>query len=61
MGKANTTVYIRVTNDKYEHIIALEDTAVELARKCKTTPAVIYSSITHNRGTYKKVNLEGAD
>lgn len=51
-------VYIRVSNDKYEHIVAIADSATELARLCNTKPSVVYSSISHKRGTYKKVILE---
>lgn len=58
MAKRRKYVYIRVTNDKYEHIVAMSDTAVGLARLCKTTPATIYSSISHKSGTYKKILVE---
>lgn len=51
-------VYIRVTNDKYEHIVAIADTARELARLCNTSVSTVYSSISHKRGTYKKIILE---
>ncbi len=58
MAKGCKYVYIRVSKDKYEHIVAMEDTAVELAKVCNTTPDTIYSSIYHKVGTYKKVLIE---
>lgn len=61
MAKKRKHFYIRVTNDKYEHIVAIADTAKELAKICNTTTSVIYSSITHNTGTYKKVPFEEVD
>lgn len=61
MAKKDKYIYIRVTNDKYEHIIALGDTAKELALLCDTNTSVIYSSISHNTGSYKKVLLEEVD
>lgn len=50
--------YIRVSNDKYEHIEAIADTAKELAEMCKTNVDVIYSSVSHKCGCYRKVLLK---
>ena len=50
--------YIKVSKDKYEHIVAIADTAKELAEICNTSKDVIYSSVSHNIGSYKKVFLE---
>ena len=50
--------YIKVSNDKYEHIVALADTAKELAEICETNVNVIYSSISHKVGSYRKIYME---
>ena len=58
MATKSKYIYIRVSRDKYEHIVAMGDTAVELAKLCKTTPDTIYSSIHHKKGTFSKVLIE---
>jgi HD superfamily phosphohydrolase YqeK len=50
--------YIRVSNDEYEHVIAVADTAKELAEICNTSVDVIYSSVSHNVGSYRKIYME---
>lgn len=50
--------YIKVSKDKYEHIVAIADTAKELAEICNTSKDVIYSAVSHNIGSYKKVLLD---
>lgn len=54
-------IYIKISDDKYEHIIAMGDTARELAEICNTNTNVIYSSISHNSGYYKKVKIESIE
>lgn len=50
--------YIRVSNDEYEHVIAIADTAKELAKICETSVDVIYSSVSHKVGSYRKIYME---
>jgi transposase len=59
MGK----VWIKTTNDEYELIVAMGDTARELAKEVGTTERTIYSAISHAKRhgykcAYKKVVLE---
>ena len=56
-------VCIKTTNDDYEFIVAMGDTAEKLARECGTTERTIYSAISHAKKhgykcAYKKVVLE---
>lgn len=55
-------VFIKVTKDKYEFIVAMGDTMQELADECKTTKNTIYSAMSHAKARgqnsiYKKVVL----
>ena len=56
-------IWIKTTNDEYEFIVAMGDTAEKLARECGTTERTIYSAISHAKKhgykcAYKKVVLE---
>lgn len=57
------TVYIKVTHDEYEHIIAIADTIKELANETGTTENAIKSAMSHNRSgvhkwcAYRKVAI----
>lgn len=56
-------IWIKTTNDEYEHIIAMGDTAKALAIDCGTSERTIYSAISHAKKhgykcTYKKVVIE---
>ena len=62
---AKRTLWIKVSNDKYEHIEAMADTASGLARICGTTTNAVISAISHaksgrNRGRsqYQKVVID---
>ena len=57
------TLYIKVTNDRYELPMAVADTAHELAKMCGVTPNNIYSQISHAKSkgrwcSYQKVEVE---
>ena len=54
---------IKTTDDEYEHIIAMGDTAKALAVDCGTTVNTIYSAISHakrngKKSIYKKVVVD---
>ena len=49
------TVYIKVTSDKYRLIVAMADTAGELARITGLKKESIYSMISKNYGTVERV------
>lgn len=56
-------IWIKTTNDEYEHIVALADTAEKLARECGTSVNTIYSAMSHAKkkgksSIYKKVVVE---
>ncbi len=56
-------IFIKVTNDKYEFIVAMGDTVKDLADELGTTTNTIYSAMSHakakgNSSVYKKVVLE---
>lgn len=56
-------LWIKTTNDKYEFIVAMGDTAEQLAKECKVSVNAIYSSISHAKkegysSTYKKVVVD---
>jgi predicted transcriptional regulator len=56
-------VWIKTTNDEYEFIVAMGDTARELAKECGTTERTIYSALSHAKkhgynSTYKKVVID---
>lgn len=56
-------VWIKVTHDKYEHIVAMGDTPYELAKECGVTYNAICSAISHakkrhNNSIYKKVVID---
>ena len=47
-------LYMKTTTDEFELPIAVGDSARELAEMLKTTPNVVYSSISkHHKGWYK--------
>jgi len=50
-------VYIKVTRDKYRLPVAVADTAKELAELCGTNVNVIYSSISHGKGSFEAVEI----
>ena len=57
------TLYIKVTQDKFELPIAVADTAGELAKMVGTSRNTVYSSIWQeqkgkNWSSYKKVEVE---
>lgn len=56
-------IWIKTTNDEYELIVAMGDTAAKLARECGTSTNTIYSAISKakkkgHRSVYKKVVLD---
>jgi predicted transcriptional regulator len=56
-------IWIKTTNDEYEFIVAMGDTAEKLAKECGTTERTIYSAISHAKKhgykcAYKKVVVE---
>ena len=56
-------IWIKTTNDDYEFIVAMGDTAEKLAKECGTTERTIYSAISHAKKhgykcAYKKVVVE---
>lgn len=51
-------VYMKCSNDVYEIPLAVADTAKELAEILGTTEAVVYSSISHKRKGWYKVEVE---
>ena len=56
-------IWIKTTDDDYEHIIAMGDTAKALAVDCGTTVNTIYSAISHAKkqgrnSIHKKVRVE---
>ncbi len=56
-------IWIKTTNDEYEFIVAMADTAEKLARECGTSVNTIYSAMSHAKkkgksSIYKKVVLE---
>lgn len=56
-------VYIKVTSDKYEFIVAMGDTVGKLAKECGTTENTIYSAMSHakakgKKSVYRKVVIE---
>lgn len=58
------TVYIKVTHDEYEHIIAIADTIGQLANETGTTSNAIKSAMSHKKSgvhkwcAYRKVIIE---
>lgn len=52
------TLYMKVSNDKYELPLAVADTGAELARMVGTTRGVVYSAISKGYKTYKKLEVE---
>ena len=59
-------IYIKVTRDRFEHIIGLADTIGELAKECGTTQNSISSSMSHARTgrewtPYRRVWIEEDD
>lgn len=65
MAKKKKLLWIKVSNDEYEHIVAMADTASELARMCNTTTNAVLSAISHaksgrNRGRsqYRRVEID---
>ena len=61
------TVYMKVTNDRYELPIAIEDTAKALARKLGVGVSCIHSPISLEKSgkvkhsSYKRVEIEEED
>lgn len=56
-------IWIKTTNDEYEYIVAMGDTAKALAVECGTTERSIYSAISHAKKNgykcaYKKVVVD---
>lgn len=56
-------LYIKVTSDKYEFIIAMGESVKELAKECGTTENTIYSAMSHAKAEgknsiYKKVVID---
>ena len=57
------TLWIKTTNDKYEFIVAMGDTAKDLAKECGKSENAIYSAISHAKrdgyeSIYKRVVVE---
>lgn len=58
-----STLYIRVTRDKYELPTAVADTIVELAEICGTTKNSISSYMSHSKANgrwcrYRRVEID---
>lgn len=56
-------IWIKTTDDEYEHIVVMGDTAKALAVECGKSVNTIYSAISKakkkgHRSVYKKVVLE---
>ena len=56
-------IWIKTTNDEYEFIVAMGDTAEKLAKECGTSESTIYSAISHAKKhgykcAYKKVVVD---
>lgn len=51
-------LYLRTTMDKYELPIAVAESAAELARMLHTTPGVVWSSVSHKRKGWYRVEVE---
>lgn len=56
-------LYIKVTSDKYEFIIAMGENVKELAKECGITENTIYSAMSHAKAEgknsiYKKVVID---
>lgn len=56
-------IWIKTTDDEYEYIVAMGDTAKALAVDCGTSVNTIYSAMSHarkkgNKSIYKKVRVE---
>ena len=56
-------IWIKTTDDEYEYIVAMGDTAKALAVDCGTSVNTIYSAMSHarkkgNKSIYKKVRFE---
>ena len=56
-------IWIKTTNDEYEFIVAMGDTAKALAVECGKSVNTIYSAMSHARKKgykciYKKVRVE---
>lgn len=56
-------IWIKTTNDDYEFIVAMGDTAKALAVECDTSVNTIYSAMSHAKKKgysciYKKVVVE---
>lgn len=57
------TLYIKVTNDRYELPMAVAESGQELARLCGVTANTIYSQMSHAKAkgrwcSYRKVEVE---
>lgn len=60
---SDNVVYVKVTKDKYEFIVAMGNTVEELADECGLQKNTIYSAMSHAKAkgqnsVYKKVVLE---
>lgn len=51
-------LYLRTTTDKYELPIAVAESATELARLLGTTKGCVYSSLSHKRPGWYKLEVE---
>lgn len=51
-------VWMKITRDRLRLPVAVADTAEELAKICGTTADVIYSSWSHKKGCYIKVEFD---
>ena len=56
-------VWVKTTMDKYEHIVAMGDTAQELANEVDVKANTIYSAISHCKKSgirccYKKIKID---
>ena len=56
-------IWIKTTNDEYEYIVAMGDTAKALAVDCNTSVNTIYSAMSHAKKhgykcAYKKVVVD---
>ena len=65
MANKKKILWIKVSNDEYEHIVAMSDTASGLARMCGTTTNAVLSAISHakkgkdrNKSQYRRVEID---
>jgi len=51
-------IYARISRDEKESIIDFDEKIKELAKRWNTSPASIYSSISHGQKSWEKTEIE---